>query len=65
MPETDLISEITLEDAYDDSDGGKQVIEVMAEAIQSVPDEAVGEAWGVKISKGSVTSYETQGGAGE
>lgn len=55
---------ITLEE-YTDSDGGKQVIEVMAEAIQSVPDEAVGEAWGVKISEGSVTHYETQGGAGE
>lgn len=65
MPETELISEITLEDVYEDSDGGKQVIEVMAEAIQSVPDEAVGEAWGVKISEGSVTPYETQGGAGE
>ncbi len=55
---------ITLEE-YTDSDGGKQVIEVMAEAIQSVPDEAVGEAWGVKISEGSVIPYETQGGAGE
>lgn len=55
---------ITLEE-YADSDGGKQVIEVMAEAIQSVPDEAVGEAWGVKIFEDNVTPYETQGGAGE
>lgn len=42
---------------YDDADGGKQVIEVMAEVIQSEPAEAVGEAWGVTISEGSVTAY--------
>lgn len=42
---------------YDDADGGKQVIEVMAEVIQSEPAEAVGEAWGVTISAGSVTAY--------
>lgn len=47
---------ITLQ-KYDDADGGKQVIEVMAEVIQSEPAEAVGEAWGVKISAGSVTAY--------
>ena len=33
--------------AYTDVDGGKQVIEVMAEAIQSQPDNAVLQAWGV------------------
>lgn len=44
-------------DSYDDIDGGKQVIEVMAEAIQSVPKQAVGQAWGVSISQGSVTPY--------
>lgn len=33
--------------AYIDVDGGKQVIEVMAEAIQSQPDNAVLQAWGV------------------
>ena len=32
---------------YTDADGGKQVIEVMAEAIQSSPAEAVRQAWGV------------------
>ena len=42
---------------YTDADGGKQVIEVMAEAIQSQPPAAVKEAWGVSISEGSVTAY--------
>ena len=42
---------------YDDADGGKQAIEVMAEAIQSQPAEAVGSSWGVSISEGSVTAY--------
>lgn len=46
-PATDLIDSITLKDSYDDADGGKQVIEVMAEAIQSQPDRAVQQAWGV------------------
>lgn len=54
-PATCLIGDegITLV-SYDDVDGGKQVIEVMAEAIQSGPDSAVAESWGVKISAGSV-----------
>ena len=43
---------------YEDADGGKQVIEVMAEMIQSVPDTAVKEAWGVKIAPNSVTSVK-------
>lgn len=42
---------------YTDADGGMQAIEVMAEAIQSQPAKAVGEAWGVTISQGSVTAY--------
>ena len=57
-------SGITLNE-YADPDGGKQVIEVMAEAIQSVPAEAAGEAWGVTISPGRVTEYQPQGGAAE
>ena len=67
QPAADLIGRdgISLEGAYEDADGGRQVIEVMAEAIQSVPAEAAGEAWGVSISQGSVTAYQTQGGAGE
>ena len=56
-PETNLIDTITLSSSYIDADGGKQVIEVMAEAIQSSPTEAVGTAWGVTISEGSVTAY--------
>ena len=56
QPKTALIDSITLRD-YDDADGGKQVIEVMAEAIQSVPDKAVGDAWGVTITDGNVTAY--------
>ena len=55
-PEADLISSITLE-SYTDADGGKQVIEVMAEAIQSVPDTAVKDAWGVTISENYVAPY--------
>ncbi len=46
QPATSLISEIMLV-KYDDVDGGKQVIEVMAEAFQSVPEDAVEESWGV------------------
>lgn len=51
-PAADLISSITLIGSYTDSDGGKQVIEVMAEAIQahgvdSNGQKAVVLAWGV------------------
>ena len=56
-PTSDLISSITLDGPYTDADGGKQVIEVMAEAIQSAPAEAIGESWRVTISEGSVTAY--------
>ena len=56
-PESDLISRIQLESVYTDADGGYQAMDVMAEAIQSEPAEAVGEAWGVSISQGSVTAY--------
>ena len=38
---------------YTDADGGKQVIEVMAEAIQSVPEAAVKDAWGTGFSIGA------------
>ena len=56
-PSADLINSITLTGSYNDADGGKQVIEVMAEAIQSRPTEAVGKSWGVSISKDSVSAY--------
>ena len=56
-PAADLIDSITLTGSYNDADGGKQVIEVMAEAIQSQPPAAFGSSWGVSISEGSVTAY--------
>ena len=56
-PENALISSITLTGSYNDADGGHQAIDVMAEAIQSEPARAVGQAWGVTISQGSVTTY--------
>lgn len=49
-PAAALISSITLTGSYTDADGGKQVIEVMAEAIQSVPEDAVKAAWGAGFS---------------
>ena len=62
-PEYDLIGDegiglknYAVEDPAD-PDGGRQVIEVMAEAIQSEPAEAVGEAWRVTITKNSVVPY--------
>ena len=38
-------------------DNYKLSVEIIAEAIQSSPAEAVGTAWGVTISEGSVTAY--------
>lgn len=58
-PATALISSITLNDTYTDADGGKQVIEVMAEAIQSVPTSVVAEKWKVTIDTNGTL---TQGG---
>lgn len=54
-PAFKLTDSMTLTKTYTDADGGHQSIDVMAEAIQSEPAEAVGEAWGVSISQGSVT----------
>ena len=50
-PANPLIGEtgIKLQEAYNDADGGKQVIEVMAEGIQSEPKDAVKEAWGQEV----------------
>ncbi len=45
---------------YKDADGGRQALDVMAEAIQSEPNKAVGEAWGVVIAEGGVTPYTGQ-----
>lgn len=56
-PAADLIDSegITLVE-YKDADGGKQVIEVIAEAIQSAPDTAVENAWGVTVTNGIITA---------
>ena len=50
-PDIPLIDEtgIKLTGSYDDADGGKQVIEVMAEAIQSKPATAVTQSWNVPV----------------
>ena len=52
-PAADLIESIELTGSYDDPDGGSQVIEVMAEAIQSGPEAAVKAAWGADFSIGA------------
>lgn len=49
-PETNLTDSMTLVDSYQDTDGGKQAVDVMAEAIQSVPGDAVQAAWGAGFS---------------
>lgn len=49
-PAAALISSIDLIGSYTDADGGKQAIDVMAEAIQSVPKDAVKAAWGEGFS---------------
>lgn len=49
-PETNLTDSMMLIDSYTDADGGKQAIDVMAEAIQSVPEDAVQAAWGKGFS---------------
>ena len=56
-PKANLADSMTLTASYTDADGGHQSIDVMAEAIQSGPAQAVGQAWGVSISQGSVTAY--------
>ena len=55
QPDTNLAKKMTLKTSYRDADGGKQALDVMAEAIQSAPEKAVADAWGVKIAPGSVT----------
>ena len=47
----------------EDPDGGRQVIEVMAEAIQSKPNSAVEQAWGVSVNTdGTLVIPTTEGG---
>ena len=57
QPTSPLIDSVTLKSPYEDADGGKQVVEVMAEAIQSVPATAVQSSWGVTITEGNVADY--------
>ena len=62
-PATDLIgsSGITLKE-YTDADGGRQVIEVIAEAIQSVPTSVVKEYWNVTVDANGVISAPSGSG---
>lgn len=63
-PAAPLIGEtgINLISSYSDADGGKQVIEVMGEAIQADPADAVNKAWpAVKVdSDGKLTAKQNQ-----
>lgn len=45
-PAANLADRVVLTAAYDDADGGHQSMDVMAEAIQSIPEAAVKAAWG-------------------
>ena len=58
QPQHPLIDSLTLTGSYNDADGGKQALEIMAEAIQSAPEEAAGQAWGVTITPGHVAQYQ-------
>lgn len=51
FPAANLADSITLTESYTDADGGHQSMDVMAEAIQSVPDDAVKAAWGFLIDE--------------
>ncbi len=55
-----LIDEIQLQDPYTDADRGRQAIDVMAEAIQSVPEAAVQDAWGAGFSINADGSLNVQ-----
>lgn len=60
-PATNLTkSSMTLTENYPDADGGRQAIDVMAEAIQSVPEAAVKAAWGLSIDANGNLSVPTQ-----
>ncbi len=57
-----LLSQALSLTAYDDADGGVQVIEVVAEAIQALPAEAVQGAWpAVTCSGGQLTANPGKG----
>lgn len=48
---TDLIGEsgITLEDKYEDADGGKQVIDVLSQSVKKSEISSVADAWKVTV----------------
>ena len=60
-PKTNLTDSMTLVGSYLDTDGGKQAVDVMAEAIQSVPEDAVKAAWGAGFSIGADGSLSVPG----
>ena len=63
-PAANLTDSMTLTATYGDADGGHQAIDVMAEAIQSVPEAAVKAAWGTGFSidaKGNLVVPTTSG----
>ena len=62
-PANDLIgsSGIALKE-YTDADGGRQVIEVIAEAIQSVPTSVVADNWNVTVHANGVISAPSGSG---
>lgn len=47
---------------YTDADGGRQVIEVIAEAIQSVPTSVVADNWNVTVDANGVISAPSGSG---
>lgn len=53
-----LINSIELTGSYNDADGGRQVVEVMAEAIQSQPKDAVESSWNVTVVDGKLVFDE-------
>lgn len=58
-----LADEISLFGNYADADGGKQVIEVMAEAIQAMPSSAVTQVWKIQVDDaGYLIDPATTGG---
>lgn len=59
-PDDALINSIQLTKDYTDADGGRQAIDVMAEAIQSVPQAAVQAAWGLSIDENGNLIVPTQ-----
>ena len=59
-PATNLTNSMTLTSKYTDADGGHQAIDVMAEAIQSVPKDAVQAAWKLSIDTNGNLIVPTQ-----